>query len=461
MSNKLGILIFAGSLILAPYLFAQNYIQGESPAGVTNGVNLQFTLKNSPENGSVALYKNGVRLQQGMDYSLSGNSIVFSSSSVPLSTDMLIADYIAAPSTPTSNVYSYSRTLTLAHAQVRNTDQSNFPVLISGTYSSLATAANGGHVQNANGYDIIFTSDGAGQNLLKWELQSYNPATGAIIAWVQVPTVSHSTDTVIYMFYGNGSISSFQGGATGSAWDSNYAGVWHFPNGSTLSTNDSTGQISLTNNGATATSGEIDGGVFLNNASYGTYGYDIEAASTALANSGNKTFEAWINPSAFHTNAGQYTGLVTYGTSGNVVYSLSLVGAGTSTNATPRFEVQNSNGSYQNVTANALSATGTWSHVVGVIAGSSIYIYVNGVQYSATYSGSPATGGSGFALSIGRDFYDNVVPPNRWFDGAIDEVRLSTTARSADWIATEYNNQSSPSTFYSLGAEQVKATAVH
>jgi hypothetical protein len=36
--------------------------------------------------------------------------------------------------------------------------------------------------------------------------------------------------------------------------------------------------------------------------------------------------------------------------------------------------------------------------------------------------------------------------------GMIDEVRVSSTARSADWITAEYNNQSSPSTFYSVGS---------
>src|SRR5260370_41912082 len=36
--------------------------------------------------------------------------------------------------------------------------------------------------------------------------------------------------------------------------------------------------------------------------------------------------------------------------------------------------------------------------------------------------------------------------------GSIDEFRVSTIARSADWIATEYKNQSSPSTFYSVGS---------
>jgi hypothetical protein len=34
--------------------------------------------------------------------------------------------------------------------------------------------------------------------------------------------------------------------------------------------------------------------------------------------------------------------------------------------------------------------------------------------------------------------------------GDEDEIRISTVARSADWIATEYTNASSPSTFYSV-----------
>ena len=41
------------------------------------------------------------------------------------------------------------------------------------------------------------------------------------------------------------------------------------------------------------------------------------------------------------------------------------------------------------------------------------------------------------------------------FGGIIDEVRISNTARSSDWIATEYNNQSSPSTFYTVGSEEL------
>lgn len=38
------------------------------------------------------------------------------------------------------------------------------------------------------------------------------------------------------------------------------------------------------------------------------------------------------------------------------------------------------------------------------------------------------------------------------FDGLLDEVRMSNVVRSADWSKTEYNNQSSPATVYTIWA---------
>ena len=37
-----------------------------------------------------------------------------------------------------------------------------------------------------------------------------------------------------------------------------------------------------------------------------------------------------------------------------------------------------------------------------------------------------------------------------YFDGSVDEVEISTVARSADWIKTQYNNQNSPTSFLSV-----------
>ncbi|MGB2600128.1 MAG: YDG domain-containing protein, partial [Candidatus Omnitrophota bacterium] len=46
-------------------------------------------------------------------------------------------------------------------------------------------------------------------------------------------------------------------------------------------------------------------------------------------------------------------------------------------------------------------------------------------------------------LNIGRKEQNG-----NYFDGYIDEARVASTNRSAEWIETEYNNQNSPSTFY-------------
>ena len=104
---------------------------------------------------------------------------------------------------------------------------------------SIATTANGGNVTSSNGYDIIFTSDAAGTDILPFEQESYNPTTGAVNYWVQIPMVRHTTDTMFYMFYGNSAVKSDLSNKTG-VWDSNYVGVWHLPNGSGLSPNEST-----------------------------------------------------------------------------------------------------------------------------------------------------------------------------------------------------------------------------
>src|SRR5213076_2975691 len=78
--------------------------------------------------------------------------------------------------------------------------------------------------------------------------------------------------------------------------------------------------------------------------------------------------------------------------------------------------------------------------------GTNVQLYVNGTL---------AAGPTAYAYSLGSTYArigsDNATD---WFNGTIDEARLSNASRSADWIATEYNNQNSPSTFYNVGSAQ-------
>ena len=136
--------------------------------------------------------------------------------------------------------YSYRRSITIDHTKVSTQDQTSFPVLISGTYSYLKTISNGGDVQSAYGDDVIFTSDIDGTTILDHEVESYSSSTGALTAWVRIPTLSSSVDTTIYMFYGNNTITSSQERAN-AVWDTNFKFVSHMAgNGTDSVRNDST-----------------------------------------------------------------------------------------------------------------------------------------------------------------------------------------------------------------------------
>jgi len=88
-------------------------------------------------------------------------------------------------------------------------------------------------------------------------------------------------------------------------------------------------------------------------------------------------------------------------------------------------------------------------------------VYLNGAVYAGPASATNAPYNSTAKLNIGgTKFYtlDCWGGGTGWvgeeFNGLIDEVRVSNIARSADWIATEYNNQYTPSAFYSFGSEE-------
>jgi hypothetical protein len=41
-----------------------------------------------------------------------------------------------------------------------------------------------------------------------------------------------------------------------------------------------------------------------------------------------------------------------------------------------------------------------------------------------------------------------------YFDGLIDEARVSSVARSQDWLTTEYANMNNPAGFCTFGTQQ-------
>jgi hypothetical protein len=405
----------------------------------TSSASIRYTTDGStPSETTGVLYNGPITVRS----SITINAIAYATGM----TDSTISSATYSLNSWSGNGYGYLRTIVIHHAQVPNTDQSNFPMVFNTTDPLLATVANGGHVTSPYGYDIIFTSDAAGTQKLNYEIESYNPATGQFIAWVQVPTVSHTDDTVIYLFYGNASITTSQANPTG-VWDSNYQVVQHLPNGITLSANDSTstGNNGTLENSPAAMTGQIDGAA----AFVGANQQYIDVGNNATLWNGltAMTWSAWIYPTANPgsnwsrvLNRGIDSGFnIDVGSPdhpGDVECSMRVA------SGTGRFVTAN------NYVAGILN---TWNYVTCAYDGSTFSFYLNGVLVSsAGATGGPYGGGVGdynTDVTIGTDALGN------YFTGGIDEVRISNTARSADWIAAEYNNQNSPGTFYSLGSE--------
>ncbi len=144
--------------------------------------------------------------------------IVFSVLTITLlfsATSMILVEPVSATITWYHKDWPYRMNFTIDPAKV-TCNLVNFPVLINQiSNSNLTTYA------QADGDDILFTD--SNQQKLDHEIEYYN--TGTLYAWVKVPSVSSSSDTDIYMYYGNSTVSSQQN-PTG-VWDSNYKMVQH------------------------------------------------------------------------------------------------------------------------------------------------------------------------------------------------------------------------------------------
>jgi hypothetical protein len=347
-----------------------------------------------------------------------------------------------------NNQNSPSTFTTIGSQQTTGPSLTNFPVLVSCTCTYLKTGANGGQIQKTatlNGQtvpvDLIFTSDAAGQTLLNWEVASYNASTGAIEVWVKIPTLSATADTVIYMWYNNANIAATYLGSATSAWDANYQAIYHLPDGTTLSANDSTSNANNgTNHSGTAATGQIDGAISLNGTSQ--YASVADAASLRLS---NFTLSAWVNFSSVTASYNTILEKSSNGTTDNyyMLYHSSTLECGFTTGGS----------TFHSHTSAWTPTAGTWYHVVCTYDGAHMITYVNGVSTSASETNTPNTSAGG--LDLGASTYNN---NNNWFRGSIDEARISAIARSADWIKTEYTNQNSPSTFTAVGSQVIAHT---
>jgi hypothetical protein len=333
--------------------------------------------------------------------------------------------------------YGYRQAIHINHTLVPNSDRTNYPMLV-----TEASVNAGVFTHNANGASEILFTD-AGDAPLSREIVTYNTTAGGHLeAWVKVPTVSHTADTIVYMYYGNGTVTNNNDPAT---WNNGFVSVWHMNNSPMV---DSTSNAynatnSGTNNVAAA---QIGAGRSFNGT--GDHITRAIASSPNLNINGTNAVmvEAWVNFSAI-TN-GQYQVILD---KGDQQYHLAL-----HSDMLLEFciyDPANVTLHWQSAFSTAAATPGNWYHLVGRYNGTSeVALFVNGVKQTTTAS----------AASINDDGADvwmgarsDSATDHRYLHGTMDEVRVYNAAKSDDWITTNYNNQNSPDTFCTVpGGEE-------
>jgi len=347
--------------------------------------------------------------------------------------------------------YYHRKYLSIVHDNVAE-DLVNFPVLVDIYDTDLRTDV------RADGRDIAFT---IGERTLSHEIelfdQTYNLTHAHLIAWVNVPLLSGSTDTMISMYYGNPLAPIVYD--SGPVWDSGYLGVWHLSESGTGAPDEYLDSSQYKNHGQggegnssfvpTQTAGKIGSGQDFNNLD-GYYDL-IDCGDSPLWNIDGYqiTLEAWvqhdITPNThvygIMNHKGWYDG-----------YSL-FVNYGGGSTLKPTFSLPGQ--THQLRGANDVTG-GVWHHIVATYDGSLMRIYIDGVQdpnvLPKTDAILPSAYEQGFWIGHGDQPKDKLWSAE-WV-GQIDEVRISDVVRSAGWVQTQFENQYNPSSFYSVGVEE-------
>ncbi|MFW9815640.1 MAG: hypothetical protein ACFFEW_06905, partial [Candidatus Thorarchaeota archaeon] len=130
----------------------------------------------------------------------------------------LYVDYLVPQEDDSISVLNYAKDLTIDHTKV-NSDLEDFPVLVDIFDSDLKTDA------KPDGDDIKFM---LGSETLDHEIElfdsNYNSTHAHLVAWVKVPLLSASTDTIVTMAYGAPNAVMLEN--PNQIWD-DYNSVWH------------------------------------------------------------------------------------------------------------------------------------------------------------------------------------------------------------------------------------------
>jgi hypothetical protein len=298
--------------------------------------------------------------------------------------------------------------------------------------------------------DLYFT-DSDGTDLLSFEVESYNRSSGDLIAWVKIPSISNSADTVFYLYYGDGADNwdTPNGYNETEVWSSNFVGVWHLNEDPSSTATDAIKDSSAnTNHGDpnnfasdTRQTGAIGQAIYFDgNDDHVKVGVNASLDLTTYV-----TLSTWVKTDSFDSDGyffikrdgdnSQY-GIVTQSSGAR----FGAVGGSTS------------NGDWLIATSD--STVNTWHHAVVVIDSSAsnyAKVYRDSHEVASGDVTNPVSHPT-VALFIGARG-DGAGGTTYEYNGLIDEARVSSVIRSPAWIKAEFENQRSGSTFLTIETE--------
>lgn len=374
--------------------------------------------------------------------------------------------------------YNYRRKITIDAASVAGTsDLNDFPYLIATTDADYI-----GKVRS-DGYDVAITTDD-GTTQLDFEIELYDNSTGQYIIWVRIPSLSPTTNTILYMYFGNSSITSDPSKTT--TWDENHCGVWH------LSGSNLIDATSNANDGILGSAVTVDGagyigscyrfsynhtdGITSNDASHCYAKTTNDNSSSSLRITGPITISAWVKRTGEQTSHGKLcwfghnssdgTNGIPWGNYGiemqgssdeylNFVLSASQKKyyIDTEGNSSTIYESDPWTQETKSGGASKSLIDGQWMHVAATYDNAVMRVFIDGTLASQTasvpspigdYSDSHFLNNVDWGLILGNR-HEDLNDPEQPFSGYIDEVRISNTMRSEHWINTFYSTMADPS----------------
>jgi|GEM_PF-1357343 len=333
--------------------------------------------------------------------------------------------------------------ITISASQVEgSSDLTNFPVLITLDQLNTEIVDDGSYSALNGGGDIRFSSDTSGNVQLPIDIVEFvtstTPSNRKCQIWVKLPTLSNTSDTTIYIWYNKAGESQPASDSTyGSqaVW-SDYRAIWHLeddPSGIAPQIMDS---APYSNHGSTSVPmasndsqpAQIGQGIILNGSNE-----LINAGNDSSLNlTSNLTISGWFYPESYH----DFYVIAKRSETVNVGYNMLLW-------ASNEVDFYDSGNNPFGMTYVA----NQWNYIV--------------MRLDATGTGAKAFINGDFSQVVQIEQLPDGLAQNLYLggrsngpfslDGTLDELRVANNYRSDGWIATEYNNQLSPSSFASAG----------